>query len=98
MSSQSLHISDDGTLHMLGVLGFANVEAIYKAGKKWIAKANRTLLLVDLEKLTRCDSAGLAMLVAWIKEANHHGKIIQYIKLPQQIINMIDLIGLHKIL
>lgn len=51
---------------------------------------------VDLSRISRCDSAGLALLVGWARQAKSTGKTIQYLNPPNQLFLLAELSGLAE--
>ena len=53
---------------------------------------------VDLAGVTRVDSAGLAMMVEWLREAQEKGLGISFNNVPEQLQSMARICGLEEIL
>jgi phospholipid transport system transporter-binding protein len=53
---------------------------------------------VDLEGVTRSDSAGLALLVEWMNTARHHDKQIQFLNIPLQMLAIARVSSLDQVL
>ena len=53
---------------------------------------------VDLAEVTRVDSAGLAMMVEWLREAQDKGLGISFNNVPEQLQSMARICGLEEIL
>ena len=53
---------------------------------------------VDLAEVTRVDSAGLAMMVEWLREAQDKGLGISFNNVPEQLQSMARICGLEDIL
>jgi len=53
---------------------------------------------VDLKGVTRADSAGLALLVEWLRESERAGVPIRFINVPVQLLSIARVCGLEEIL
>ena len=53
---------------------------------------------VDLRDVTRADSAGLALLVEWLRESEHTGNEIVFTNVPDQLLSIARVCGLDEIL
>ena len=57
-----------------------------------------SLLDIDLSEVTRSDSAGLALLIAWIRSANTASKKIVFHNIPTQMLAIANASGLDELL
>lgn len=55
-------------------------------------------LEIDLVNVTRSDSAGLALLVEWIRSANQANKTIVFHNIPEQMLAIATASGLDELL
>jgi len=79
-----------------GELGFATVPRVLRhAGASMRGLAS---LQVDLKGVTRADSAGLALLVEWLRESERAGLPIRFINVPVQLLSIARVCGLDGIL
>jgi len=53
---------------------------------------------VDLRGVSRADSAGLALLVAWLRNAERAGRSISFVNVPEQLLLIARVCGLEEIL
>lgn len=53
---------------------------------------------VDLAGVTRADSAGLALLVGWLREAGHRGAALRIRNVPDQLLAIARVSGVAEIL
>jgi len=53
---------------------------------------------VDLKGVSRADSAGLALLVAWLRRSERAGRSISFINVPGQLLSIARVCGLEEIL
>jgi phospholipid transport system transporter-binding protein len=57
-----------------------------------------TMTVVDLAGVRRIDSAGLALLVEWLRQAQHKGISIHFENIPSQMWAIAAVCGLEEIL
>ena len=81
------------TRPVAGELTFETVPALYQDSLGWFAGASE--LVIDLAQVTRADSAGLALLIEWLRGAEKAGCKLQYNNIPQQVQNLIRINGLN---
>jgi phospholipid transport system transporter-binding protein len=58
----------------------------------------KSRLRVDLAGVTRADSAGLALLVEWLRESEIAGNSIEFVNVPAQLLSIARVCGLDDIL
>lgn len=93
----SLDVSD-GELRLSGELGFATVEAVLEAGRQAvIAMAGRTAVL-DLTGVSKSDSAGLALVVDWLRAARGAQVALELRGVPAQMTDIARLSGLGELM
>lgn len=84
------------TIHITGLITLKTVPQLRaEAVSLFTSQAH---LEFDLEGVVGSDSAALALLTTWIREAKKQHKSIAFIHLPQQLIDMAHLSGLEKLL
>lgn len=57
-----------------------------------------TITVVDLAEVRRIDSAGLALLVEWLRQAQRKGISIHFKNIPSQMWSIVTVYGLEEIL
>ena len=85
-----------GLTEFSGVLDKKNVNHIWQQRQGLLE--NDTPHVIDLAKITRCDSAGLALLVCLKKEAEQSGLGLTFTNIPQHLQQLIGLSHLDDIL
>lgn len=95
MTLASLTLQDH-CVSVRGVLSFATVAALRNAGEKILAK--KDILEFNFTDVSRSDSAGLALLIAWSRSAKKNKKTITFTHLPKQLFDIARISGLDKIL
>lgn len=80
-----------------GELGFATVSGLLEQARSIFATGSAPLEL-DLGGVTRVDSAGLALLIEWLKVARRARRPIVFRNVPEQVIAMAGVNGLGNLL
>ena len=86
--SDSWISGEDGRFQISGELSFKTVNAVLAESKATIFSAPESLRTLDLELagVTRADSAGLALLIQWMRMAREHDTNICFHHLPEQLL------------
>jgi phospholipid transport system transporter-binding protein len=96
MADAQLLDNGDGSWLLQGELDFASVPSVLThAGMNMLGKHQVT---VDLKGVTRADSAGLALLVEWLRESEIAGNTIKFVNVPAQLLSIARVCGLEEIL
>ena len=96
MAEARLIDNGSGNWLLQGELGFDSVAGVLRhAGAMMTGKAR---LEVDLRDVSRADSAGLALLVEWLRESEYAGNEIAFINVPDQLLSIARVCGLDEIL
>lgn len=96
-SELRLSINDDGRYRLPEALTFATTLGLYlQTGEMFNTPLPR--LTFDLAGVTRVDSAGLALLLEWLREARRRGKDIHFQNIPRQLAAIAKVSGLNDIL
>jgi phospholipid transport system transporter-binding protein len=96
MGDVVLEDSGNGTWKLSGELGFATVSGLLQDTPRSFT-ANGDVKL-DLSGVTRADSAGLALLVEWLRESGSKGRSIAFLHMPEQMLSIARVCGLEDIL
>ncbi len=86
----------NGLLVLKGTVQFDNVVSLLQQGITFFNKLND--IKVDLKGLSRCDSSGLALLTAWVREARRQNKAIVFIHMPSFMQDILRVCGLDGVL
>lgn len=84
---------ENGRLVVEGALTFATVPDVLPPSAAWIQQGSGDIQ-VDLNGVTRTDSAGLALLVEWLQLALARGRPIRFVHVPEQVQSLIRVNGL----
>ena len=96
MADAQLVEKADGSWLLQGELGYMSVPSVLQhAGVNMLGKEQIT---VDLKGVTRADSAGLALLVEWLRESESAGNSIEFVNVPAQLLSIARVCGLEEIL
>lgn len=81
------------TQTVAGVLTFDTVSRLYKTSDSWFAGEGE--MVIDLAQVTRADSAGLALMVEWLRRAQVAGRRLHFANIPEQMQTLIRVNGLQ---
>lgn len=84
------------SLVVSGCLNFATVMSVWKNSLPLLAKNSK--LHFDLSQVTTANSAGLALLLEWVKWAKQQKKSIQFDHIPPQLLSVAEASGVEKLL
>jgi phospholipid transport system transporter-binding protein len=87
-------INQDNTLVLAGELNFTTVVSLWKASLPLLEK--QTALRFDFSRVTSSNSAGVALMLEWIKYAKHVGKPIQFCDVPAKLLSIIVVSGIEN--
>jgi phospholipid transport system transporter-binding protein len=88
---------DSGRFKLEGELSFVSVQtAIHKTADLFALPVNK--MVFDLAGITKADSAGLALLLEWLRQASLGGVDLHYVNLPGQLLAMAHVAGVDDIL
>jgi phospholipid transport system transporter-binding protein len=84
------------TQSVTGALTFETVPGLYQNSSSWFADEGE--LTIDLAHVTRTDSAGLALLIEWLRRAQAANCKLRYANIPMQVQTLIRVNGLQDAL
>lgn len=96
-SSITINLSSDGRVCLVGELSFETVPGLSSAIHR-LLNDNGDSLNVDLEGIHRTDSAGVALLIEWQRQALKQNRSIHIHNIPQQMLAIARLSGMEEIL
>lgn len=87
---------DAGRMQLCGVLDLASVPALLQDidGLDYETSS----VIVDLKTVEHADSAGVALLLAWMRHARHAEREIRFLNMPTQMLNIARVSGLDEVL
>ena len=83
MSEVTLTPSADDRYLVSGPLLFQTVSEARKLGLRLLSK--HQVMVLDLSGVARADSAGLALLMEWMREARRRGVSVRFENIPEQL-------------
>lgn len=96
MAEAKLETGDAGHWKLSGELGFGTVSRLLKDARTEFSGGNA--IEIDLSGVTRADSAGLALLVEWLRVAERSGNSLGFVNMPAQMQSIARICGLDDIL
>lgn len=94
MSKLSIVSKGNGQWLIHGELTFATIHNKLVESPPFL-RAGRDIVL-DFSQVTLTDSAGLALMIEWIKAARHQRSQLHFKNVPKQLMNLAKLSGLDK--
>ena len=86
----------DGRWSLSGTLDFETVPALLGRVPAVVRTAGP--VEIDLQAVTRADSAGLALLIECLRAADRSGNAVHFVNVPQQLLSIARVSGLQEIL
>lgn len=96
MTPATLEKDDAGCFHLRGALSFDSVPALCVRASQLFAELDS--VQVDLQGVTRSDSAGVALLVEWMRVAREQERVIRFLNIPHQMLAIARVSSLDDIL
>jgi phospholipid transport system transporter-binding protein len=84
------------TLRVQGDLDFDSVTVLWNATESLFAAGPPTR--IDLKGVHRANSAGVALLVAWLGQVQRHRQAVQFVNVPAQMRAIIEVADLDGVL
>ncbi len=97
-SEASLQSGASGELRLAGVLDLHSGAALREDGRRLIAAARDRELVLDCSGVIRSSSVGLALLLAWLRDAQAAGKSLQIRALPEEMRKIAEVSELEALL
>lgn len=89
MAQASLNRSGADQFAVSGELSFATVAAVLEQSRRVFADAAQ--VNIDLGGVTHADSAGLSLLLEWLRYGKHENKAVRFHNLPAQLRSLADI-------
>ncbi|MGZ5007814.1 MAG: STAS domain-containing protein [Methylobacter sp.] len=91
-----LNIIKQGPRHFIidGDLTFATIDKQSLTSFSFLRAASE--VTVDLSRVANTDSAGLALMIEWIKYARHNRTQLSFKNIPEQLLNLAKLSGFDQ--
>lgn len=86
------------TVRIEGELDFDSVPARLRQSSGWFKQRGHSNTVIDLGGVTRADSAGVALLLDWIRDAKQAGATLHFTNTPPQMRAIIDFCALGHVI
>lgn len=96
MSRAELQCQSAGLYSLIGELSFETVPDLVSAGEQ-LFQSDREVSL-DLSRLERSDSAGLALLVSWLRLARQQQCKLHFQQVPEQLLRLARVSAVDQLL
>ncbi len=80
-----------------GALTFQTAQDYLADSRSWLSGQQGTAT-IDLSGVSRVDSAGIALLLEWLRLARERGRDVHFTGVPDQVRHLIQVNGLARIL
>lgn len=91
-----IEFDEQGPVRLSGVLDFDSVPELWR---QWQSRRPRQARVdIDLGGIERADSAGLALLIACMRQARQDGAALRFLNMPAQLLEIARLSSLDDIL
>ncbi|CAK0751864.1 phospholipid transport system transporter-binding protein [Gammaproteobacteria bacterium] len=87
---------ENGHYQISGELVFSTVSEVLENSQEIFSGPKE--VYVDFSKVARCDSAALALLLAWIRNAKSQKKSIHYLGIPASLLAIARMSGVEQLL
>lgn len=92
--AQQVEVDADGKFLIKGDLDFQTVPRVWRASQSLFA--NSQSLRIDLSGVESSNSAGLALLIEWMRFAESSNRSIEFQNLPEQMKQVAQLCGIEE--
>lgn len=96
MNVDGLTVRADGAVDVSGVLSFETVPVFLGGETNWLDTGGGPLT-VDLKAVSRADSAGLALMLEWLRRTRAAGRELHFVNVPEQVRHLIEVSGLTEV-
>lgn len=95
----ALHIesAQNGGFRIIGELTFNSVSGVDEKGMVLFDMTEGEDLCIDLQEVSHTDSAGLVLLIGWIRYASKKNKTLQFLNAPNQMLALAKSYNLDRI-
>lgn len=96
MSKAELQCQSVGYFSLVGELSFETVPGLVSAGEQLFQSSGDVFL--DLSQLERCDSAGLTLLVSWLRQGRGRQCALRFQQIPEQLLRLARVSAVDQLL
>lgn len=94
MSRLNIIKDDSGNFVIDGDLTFATIDKQTLQSLSFLKTAQE--ITIDLGRVSNTDSAGLALMIEWIKHARQHRTHLKFKNIPEQLLSLAKLSGFDQ--
>lgn len=98
MSSPIAVSIEKNKLTLSGVLDYESVLSVDVQGREWLSTSATQDCCLDLSLVTYSSSAGIALLLGWLRTARKQKKNLRILPLPKNILALAKVSGLDDLL
>lgn len=98
MSEARIEQAAPGELRLIGVLDYSTGPHLREAGGELIRGSNGARILLDCSAVERTSSVGLALLLAFMRDAEAAGKALAVRGMPEDMRQIAEVSGLTELL
>jgi len=98
MTSRAAVTINGDTLALSGVLDFESVCEVDMQGQQWLQRVTASNCNIDLGEVTYSSSAGIALLLGWLRLAQQQKKFLHIKQLPETMAALAKVGGLEDLL
>ncbi|MEZ5565813.1 MAG: STAS domain-containing protein [Gammaproteobacteria bacterium] len=92
----NISADESGRIRVAGPVTFSTAAALLHAGRPLLA--NKPDVTIDLGETTAVDSAGLALLLEWLRQARLAKQKLRFVALPEKLLAIARLSGVEGLL
>jgi phospholipid transport system transporter-binding protein len=96
-SIAKINIQDD-TLSLSGVLDFESVLTVDALGQDWLQNLAPPESYLDLSQIEYSSSAGIALLLGWLRAAQKQKKVLHFKNIPESLLALVKVSGLEEVI
>ncbi|MDB6061809.1 MAG: anti-sigma-factor antagonist [Verrucomicrobiaceae bacterium] len=86
------------TLALAGVLDFDSVLDVAEQGQHWLQESAPAQCNLDLSAISYSSSAGIALLLGWLRVAKKQQKTLHILRIPDDMVALARVGGLEDLL
>nr|VFK46486.1 MAG: ABC-type transporter Mla maintaining outer membrane lipid asymmetry, MlaB component, contains STAS domain [Candidatus Kentron sp. TC]VFK48950.1 MAG: ABC-type transporter Mla maintaining outer membrane lipid asymmetry, MlaB component, contains STAS domain [Candidatus Kentron sp. TC]VFK60674.1 MAG: ABC-type transporter Mla maintaining outer membrane lipid asymmetry, MlaB component, contains STAS domain [Candidatus Kentron sp. TC] len=96
VSHSELRATGKGKISLSGELTFISVPGLLRKGKNLFPDTDKITL--DLGEVVHSDSAGLALMVEWLRQSKIQNKTLEFQNIPKQMLSLAKTAGIGFLL
>jgi phospholipid transport system transporter-binding protein len=97
MSSGALVSIEANTLTLSGILDHESVLEVDLQGQQWLKNVTATECILDLVNVTYSSSAGIALVLGWLRVAEQQQKSLRILRAPANMVALAKVGGLEDL-